>query len=151
MKLYVSLIPWWDLNKAAAICLNTKERPSVTNETDEISSLAKKETLDLYVRCHVTDSLHLRGVEIQHYATDTRHFILEMQLITRSLHCLQDGGLSLKAQLALAFEPSQRCLLHIWCDAAHGTLYLCTLALHRPSLTKCECWVVSEYLKCTLR
>ena len=45
----------------------------MTNETDEISILAKKEALDLYVRCHVTDSLHLRGVEIQHYATDTLH------------------------------------------------------------------------------
>ncbi len=65
------------------------------------------------------------------------HFILEMQLITH--HCLQDGGLSLKAQLVLAFETSQCCLLHLWCDAAHGTCM--ALALWRPSLTKGEWWV----------
>ena len=45
----------------------------MTNETDEISILAKKENLDLYIQCRVTDSLHLRGVEIQYYATDTLH------------------------------------------------------------------------------
>ena len=59
--------------KSCRHLLNTKERPSVTNETDEISILAEKDALDLDANCHFTDSLHLKGVEIQHYATHTLH------------------------------------------------------------------------------